>query len=65
MKVTQEYIFRGHKVTLDGKYKGLKVFISECGGEAIVTDEQDNVVFTVVADSVQNQGILTITYEHK
>jgi len=60
-KIIKEYRFEGDTYTLESQKNGIKYFEDKEGSYALIVDEDDNVLFKIVADSSQNMGFLKLS----
>tara|TARA_R110002020_G_scaffold295366_1_gene511031 strand:- start:363 stop:560 length:198 start_codon:yes stop_codon:yes gene_type:complete len=60
-KIIKEYRFEGNTYTLQSEKNGIKYFGNGEDSIALIVDENDNVLFKIVADCAQNTGFLTLS----
>ena len=58
-KIESKFRYDGNDYELYFHKKGVKCYISEGMGTALITDKDDNILFEISADCAQNSGFLS------
>lgn len=58
--IEQKFVCDGESYDLELTTKGIKIFMSENGGEILIADKDNNVFCQISADCAQNQAFMSV-----